>query len=135
MKFSNLVNNYKKLTQDAKGILSYDFTHNNPVRVLFLVSLIFIVAVWIIALFSFGKTTYPVPLRYNSFLGVTELGPWFKLYRLPLFNLLTFFINIFLANAVFKKDRMISYIFLGISIFVGIMSLAVVINLSLLINR
>ncbi len=123
-----------RLKNRIVGFFSKDFLKDLPARLILITGAILVFVVWLVAVFRFPVSEYLVPIRYNSFLGVTELGSWYELFRVPAFITLCLILNLILANAVFAKDKMISYIFLGINIFLAISALTVVINLSLLIG-
>jgi hypothetical protein len=38
-----------------------------------------------------------IPLHYNIYFGVDKFGPWFEIFELPLFGLLVWLINTWLA--------------------------------------
>lgn len=123
-----------RLKSKIVGFFSRDFLQDLPARIILITGAVLVLVVWLVAIFRFSVSEYQVPIRYNSFLGVTELGNWYELYRVPAFITLCLILNLILANAVFAKDKMISYIFLGINIFLAIAALTVVINLSILIG-
>jgi len=133
MKFEIITRNYiKQFRQKIINFFDAEFLKDTSVRIIGIVCAVLLLAVWLVAIFRFGFADYEVPIRYNSFLGVTELGGWYKLYRVPVFITLCFILNLILANVVYKKDKMISYIFLGINVFNAIAAMAVIINLSLI---
>jgi uncharacterized membrane protein YoaK (UPF0700 family) len=45
-----------------------------------------------------------VPLRYNILNGVGAIGPWTKLFALPLYALVIFIINASLIYRAYEKD-------------------------------
>jgi hypothetical protein len=99
------------------------------------IGLVMLSLIWIYCFFSFTPTDYLVPLRYNSFLGVTSLGAWYQLYLVPLILLITYLINGFLASVAYKKDKLLAYILLGINIFTSVCGAAVVVSITFLVSR
>jgi hypothetical protein len=89
---------------------------------------------WLVAVFRFQPSDFLVPVRYNSFLGVTELGNWYDLYYVPGVMTLCVVLNTLLGSVVYKKDKMIGYILLAANIFVSALAMIVVINFSQLVN-
>jgi hypothetical protein len=112
--------------------LREEFTRDINVRVLFILFGIIFVIIWIFAFLRFQPSDYMVPVRYNTFLGVTQLGNWYDLYYVPVIMAFCALLNLVLANVIYTKDKMISYIFLGSNIFIAGSALAVVINLALI---
>lgn len=122
----------KKVKSKILSWFSEAFLRDSIVRAMLFLGALLICVIWLVAIFRFGPSDYQLPIRYNSFLGVTELGRWHDLFRVPLYTIVSYFINTFLADRVYAKDKMVSYIFLGINFFVMISALLVVINLSFL---
>jgi hypothetical protein len=91
--------------------------------------------VWGLAFFYFKITNYMVPIRYNSFFGVTELGSWYDLYRLPIYFTIILIINLILAKALYKKEKLISYILTATTIFIGILVMLLIFNFGRLIGE
>lgn len=125
----------RRTTDNLKNLPSEEFTRDFAVRTLAIIGLIMLVVVWIYSILSFPPADFLVPLRYNSFLGVTALGAWYQLYTVPVLLLLIFIVNIFLAHSAYGKDKMVSYILMGASIFAMVCGSAVVINLSQVLSR
>jgi hypothetical protein len=111
------------------------FLKDLTVRVLLGISLAMLALIWIFSFFNFDPTDYLVPLRYDSFLGVTSLGAWYQLYAVPLILVLLFCLNVFLASTAYVKDKLVSYILLGSNIFLAICGGTVIISLSAIISR
>lgn len=123
------------LKKAVPNILIEDFTKDKANQgMLFIIGVLFAV-VWIFSLYQFRVSDFLVPVRYNSFLGVTEIGKWFDLYRIPLFFTISIITNLLLANLIYKKDRMISYILIGINVFLGLISFVLVLNFSNMIGK
>lgn len=136
MKFNIITKNWlKRLKEKILGILAEDFLKDSPVRILLFWSVVLSAVTWLVALLSFAPSSYQVPVKYNSFMGVTELGNWYELYRVPLALLACLFLNIVLASFLYRKDKMVSYIILGSLIFLSIASLIVTINLRMMLGN
>jgi hypothetical protein len=115
-------------------VFGREFVKDTNIRVILALTGVLIITTWLIAFFRFQPSDYMVPIRYNSFLGVTSLGNWYDLYYVPGIMTLCFILNTYLGNVVYKIDKMVGYILLGANIFVSGYALIVVINLSLLAN-
>lgn len=119
----------------ATNFVQEDFSRDLTVRILAFLAVVAIAVIWIFSVLSFPPAEYLVPLRYNSFLGVTSLGSWYELYAVPSILVLLFILNAILAHTAYKKDKMISYILLGTNIFLAIVASSVVISLSIMVSR
>lgn len=120
----------KGLKEKLPNVFKLEFGQDINIRVMIVIFAILLSIIWIFSFIRFQPSDFMVPLRYNSFLGVTQLGFWYNLYSVPVFLTLCSFLNLVLAEVIYKKDRMISYILVGSNIFLAAASLAVVINLA-----
>jgi hypothetical protein len=125
----------RRTTDNLKKLPSEEFVKDFTIRSLAVIGLILLVIIWIFSILSFPPADYLVPLRYNSFLGVTALGAWYQLYAVPLILIFVYILNIFLAHTAYEKDKMVSYILMGTSLFVIVCGGAVVVNLSQVLSR
>lgn len=124
----------KRVAHKILGLFEKEYLRDMSIRVMLGIVGVVALAVWLVALFRFQPSDFMVPIRYNSFLGVTKLGNWYDLYFIP--GIMTFFIliNTLLGSVVYKKDKMVGYILVAASIFVSALALLVVINFSILVN-
>lgn len=127
----DITNRWKiKLTK----LLNREYLSDINVRVMLTIAGIIVLAVWLVAIFRFQPSDFMVPTRYNSFLGVTGIGNWYDLYYVPGVMSLCSLINFFLGSVLYSKDKMVSYIFVGVNIFLSVIALIVIINFSILVN-
>lgn len=75
----------------------------------FAVSLLANVLIWLWLYFFIKPAGDSVPLHYNIYFGIDEIGKGIKLYLQPLFGLIIILINILLASFVFKTNKKIVY--------------------------
>lgn len=73
--------------------------------------------------------TEPIILHYNIFFGIDLIGPWFKIYLIPLFGLICFFINFALSAIIYKRSKILSYLLIHASSLIQIFILLAVIFL------
>jgi hypothetical protein len=125
---------FKRSSERLLNILSREYLKDTNVRVMLGVAGILMLTSWLVAVFRFQPSDFLVPVRYNSFLGVTELGNWYDLYYVPGVMTLCVVLNTLLGSVVYKKDKMIGYILLAANIFVSALAMIVVINFSQLVN-
>lgn len=115
----------KKVLSCVKGPYFRDIT----TQLILIPTLGLFLAVWVLSIYYFKVTHHLVPLRYSSFLGVFELGQWYRSYELPLFFSICFLLNLVLASAIYKRDKFLAYILTASNIFIALIVLTVVINL------
>ncbi len=108
---------------------------DNIIRYVLFFSGIVITVVWGLSIFYFKISNYMVPIKYNSFFGVTSLGSWYDLYRLPVFLTLITFLNIFLSKSIYKKEKIISYILTSTNIFLGLIVVVLIVNFGKLLGN
>lgn len=124
----------EKYKSNLPKFLAETFLADHSVQLMLFFTLVLVLSSWIVAFLRFQPSEFQVPLRYDSFLGVTRLGRWYELYRLPLIATAVLIFNIFLGNLTYKKDKMLGYILVGTTIFVAILALIVTINFGILLK-
>ncbi|MFA5070081.1 MAG: hypothetical protein WC528_02265 [Patescibacteria group bacterium] len=86
---------------------------------LFLINLLFSVlinlATWLLLSLEFKAQSDPVILHYNIYFGIDLIGPWYRVYLMPLFGFICFFINFFLSVIIYAKEKLLSYFLVFIS--------------------
>lgn len=83
-------------------------------------SLVINFIIWIALYYYFFPLQYlgkMIPLRYNVYFGVSLIGEWYKIFILPSIGLFLIVINFLLADAVYLRDKVVSYFLLGASTF------------------
>lgn len=95
MRLEKIIKNiqHKKFWRDKKVTL--------PLLAAFVVNLIN----WPYLYFQMRHFSQLVPLRYNILNGVGAIGPWTKLFSLPLYALIIFIINAFLIYRSYEKEQ------------------------------
>jgi len=63
-----------------------------------------------------------VPLKYNYLFGIVKTGSWTGAFLLPVLLILTIILNILAAEFFYRKDKFLTYIFLGVNIFLAIIT-------------
>ncbi len=66
---------------------------------------------WTSIYFQIPDSNLPSILHYNIYRGVDFLGETGKIYFLPLMSLILIFINLIIADFFYKREKIISYIF------------------------
>ena len=52
-----------------------------------------------------------IPLHYNVYMGVDEIGPWYDVFVLPGLGASLFFLNTVFQALLFKRERVLSIFF------------------------
>jgi hypothetical protein len=125
---------FKRLSTNFLSSIGREYFSDINVRVMLFIAGATLLATWLVAIFRFTPSTFMVPIRYNSFLGVTQIGNWYDLYYVPVVSTFCYFLNMCLGGVVYKKDKMVGYILIAASIFVAVFALIIVINFSILVN-
>lgn len=76
-----------------------------------------------------SPSDFVVPLEYTSGIGLSGLGPWYRLYSYGIFALITTLLNCALAMAAFEKSRIASFFLILGACMVNILTLVVVYHL------
>jgi hypothetical protein len=107
------------------------FLEDKLILVTLLINFVSNLILWVVIIF---KSRYVEIPFYNPVAASTRyLTPKGKeVYILPIVGLFIFLINLFLAFKIFKREKFLSYLLLGISLFVQIL-LLVTITIYLLI--
>ena len=54
-----------------------------------------------------------IPLHYNIHFGVDALGPWWRIFTIPIFGASILIVNMIVAAYHWKRERVLSYFFVG----------------------
>ena len=49
-----------------------------------------------------------IPLHYNIYLGVDQLGSWYQIFTLPVLGLFLFFFNLILQTIAYRKEKLLA---------------------------
>ncbi len=52
----------------------------------------------------------PIVLRYNIYVGISLIGPWYQAFYLPLAGLAIIIFNFLLAKMMFLKEKTLAYV-------------------------
>lgn len=75
-----------------------------------IIGLILNLLLWLLVYFRLPIQVEPIILRYNIYVGINLIGPWYQAYFLPLAGLVVFLLNFFIGRSVFKKDFLLARI-------------------------
>ncbi len=77
---------------------------------LFIAAPVFLIAGFSAVYVKYADRAAPLIIHWDAFRGVDALGTASDLYEILIIALVTLAINLFLASAVFDKERFLSYV-------------------------
>ena len=120
----------KHVTKTAKNVHAQSFLQEKPFKYI-LMAVGVIVFVNLAFVFTHLKTdVISQPVKYNYLFGIVKTGSWTSSFLLPTLLLLIVILNILAAEYFYRKDKFLTYIFLGINFFLGIISFLEIIALN-----
>lgn len=94
------------------------------ILVIFLiVTAVLLLAGFALVYFKVGSLSAPLVLHFDAFKGVDLFGGHANLWRLWGVGALLTLLNAFLGEAFFNKERMLTYLFLGVNILLSLLLL------------
>lgn len=78
---------------------------------------------WALLYFTIHAQEDPIFLHYNIYFGVDLIGQWYRLYLMPLIGLAVAAVDTVLAAALYRRARALSYVLLGITVFLQLLLL------------
>jgi len=94
-----------KLEEIIKNIQHQKFWRDKKITLPLWAALIINLINWPYLYFQMRHSSQLVPLRYNILNGVGAIGPWTKLFSLPLYALIIFIINATLIYRSYEKEQ------------------------------
>lgn len=95
----------------------------------FLISIFLNLTAWLFLYLNFKPQTEPVILHYNIYFGIDLIGAWYKIFFIPLFGLVCFFINFALSVIIYTRAKILSYFLIHTSSLIQILMLLTVVFL------
>lgn len=74
---------------------------------------------WLYVALNSHPQAEPINLHYNIYFGVDLIGAWYLIFLAPLTSTAVYFINIFFSYILYKREKILSYAVLGVTIFLG----------------
>jgi len=106
------------------GLIRFQFRKSGKIRWLFIIGLVFNLGLWGMLIFLFRPQEAPIFLHYNIFFGIDLIGPWWKIFYLPVTGFVILVLNAILSGASFKEDKALSYTMMSLSILFQAMLMA-----------
>jgi len=106
-------------------ILRKEFFWRDKYNIFFLILAVLInLSSWIYLYIKIKPQTEPIYLHYNIYFGVDLIGQWYQIFFFPLTGLLVCLINTIISYIIYKREKIVSYIIIGITIFLQTIILA-----------
>lgn len=67
----------------------------------------------------YGKTA--TPLHYNIHIGVDTVGPWWRIYLVPMIGLVSILINLGVARSTWDKDELLARVAAAVTLVVQLL--------------
>jgi len=100
-------------------VLPGEFFFQNKKNILFLVlGMIINLTSWVYLYIKIKPQEEPIYLHYNIYFGVDLIGQWYQIFFIPLTGLIIYFINLYFSYIIYKKEKIISYVIIGTTIFI-----------------
>jgi hypothetical protein len=97
------------------SLLDHPFFKDRLNLVFILIHLGLNITQWVVLYFCLRDfRDYPIPLHYTVLGGVDIVGEWYRLFVLPLAALIIGIVNIVLAAFAYKREKLLSYFFVGL---------------------
>lgn len=97
-----------------------------------LTAVILNIILWIILYLKIKPSEYPISLHYNIFFGVDLMGKYTKVYTLPSVGILIFIFNSILSFLLYSKERLASYLLIGVAVLIQVFLILSGISVSLI---
>ena len=79
-------------------------------------SLLVNILLWVLFYFRIPFQVEPIILRYNIYVGINLIGPWWHIFYFSLAGLGVIFLNFILAKLIYKKNRLLAHFLVFISL-------------------
>jgi len=89
--------------------IKYQFRDSKKIRWLFITSFLLNIGLWAGLSFLFRPQEEPIFLHYNIFFGIDLIGPWWKIFYLPITGLVILLLNTGFSAASYKEDKALSF--------------------------
>ncbi len=80
---------------------------------------------WLLMYFRMPIQVEPIVLRYNIYVGINLIGPWYAAYYFPAVGLLIFLINFIFGRLLYKKDYLLPRLLATVSLLCQIILLSI----------
>lgn len=97
------------LTLRLKKVIQERLIKNKFIFICFLLSFFINLLLWAFLFWRIKPQETLIYLQYNIYFGINLIGPWYKIYLIPLSGLLFFLINLAISIIIHNKEKMVAY--------------------------
>ena len=83
-------------------------------------NLFFNLFLWLLLFLKIKPQEAPLLLHYNIYFGIDLIGEWYKVFLIPFSGLAIFLLNLIFSFIIYKKDKILSYFPLIVSLIIQI---------------
>ncbi len=109
------------------------YLKHKPNFVLVISSFVINIITWILLMINIKPQEDQIFLHYNALFGVDLIGPWYKVFYLPLSGILILLVNVIIGLMLFRKAKAIGYISGAVSLILQVVIL-IAAHLLILLN-
>lgn len=114
------------------GFFSFSLVH--PANVLFVLSAVIHVSLWLIVFFSLGIGDNTIVLQYNAYFGINLIGLAWQAFLLPFVALVFFVVNTVLGLLFFSRGEVFLSTLIFVSLFLVQCAVAIAITALIMVN-
>ena len=122
--------NTVKLHKKAKKVHEKSFLQEKPFKYILIGVGVLMVVNLAFVLTHLKTEQASVPLKYNYLFGIVRTGSWTGAFLIPSLLILIIIANILAAEYFYRKDKFLTYVFLGINLFLCIITFLEIIALN-----
>lgn len=119
-----------KLQKRARKVHEKSFLQEKPFKYILMGVGVLVVVNLAFVLTHLKTDQASIPLKYNYLFGIVRTGSWTSSFLLPSLLVLIIIANILAAEYFYKKDKFLTYVFLGINTFLCIITFLEIIALN-----
>jgi hypothetical protein len=119
-----------KLHKKAKKVHEKSFLQEKPFKYILMGVGVLVVVNFAFVLTHLKTDQTSIPLKYNYLFGIIRTGSWTGSFLLPSLLVIIIALNVAAAEYFYKKDKFLTYIFLGINLFLCVITFLEIIALN-----
>ncbi len=112
----------------------FSFSPVHPANVLFVLSAVIHVSLWLIVLFTLGIGDNTIVLQYNAYFGINLIGLAWQAFLLPFVALVFFVVNTALGLLFFIRGEVFLSTLIFVSLFLVQCAVAIAIAALIMVN-
>lgn len=119
-----------KIQKRAKKVHEKSFLQEKPFKYILMGVGVLVVVNFAFVLTHLKTDQASVPLKYNYLFGIVRTGSWTGFFLIPLLLIIIILANILAAEYFYKKDKFLTYVFLGINLLLCVIAFLEIIALN-----